>query len=1386
MPFGEEKQFDPVSTDPFENDVYTRVDMRPGWQAFVDDFRAAFPAAQENLTTYGNFSAAAGEDFAHWQANNSFYTPEPEPGYDALNDPQTKGYEEQAPRYVMSRSRAETAVILKRLNQIQDNNQTISESGWGGFAATLAAGLLDPVNLIPLGRFAVTAKSGRVAAGALEGAAVGAGISAVQDTAASVGQGVPKSGEEFALNMGANALLMAVLGGGSRLLGDVSGHPKIDALRDQLKADFDAALRGTDDIGHGGGPTSGGAAATRGTSLADETPVRSGVLWAEASDSLVGKPGVRTAVSPSLEVRWAARDLAETPIRFEGERNGKRAPLSAETALKQWQGKLATAIEDMDRLFLEYRGKRNTFFGALQTGVRDIPANVRDISRTSAPQVAQPGAMLTKYQFKEQVALAMRRGDQHPIEQVAAAARKYRAVSNELKERAIAAGLLEPEVNVKDTADSHLQRVWDTEKIKARRTMPDGEGFQQRLARHFRQEKADEIARDPAEIDKWRKYAEAAAENLKRVEPLITLSKKGLESAVERLKTLKASRPAAKATDKVLEKQIERLGRELSYASTRAERLTPTGKLAADDPLRQRIEDARALANKKLREPERIVEAIRAKGGVIDTGGDLRASGALPINRKGGIIATKEDGGLSLDVMARELAEEEKWLDPQFDADGAVDDSELVQKLKDAVREDLSADGGNARPVYNEVRDAEQIDRYKAAQETLDEIREAGAKPSMPNEEIAYRMGAIDTYVADTPVKRERGRGAQFYERRVKDNFDRLERDFTKARLEKRAIEDETKAAREFAERARNEIEALRKERAASRRQERHYSGALERRKSLLGVGDDEFDAMAASATDHILGNGQRPLYYPIPVEMAGSLKERVLSVKDIDFEDFLENDVERVMRLHTKSMGADIELADRFGTPDMKDTFDRVRDQYNSLRNTAAARIREREPNITEKALASQMERVNKTLNKRLNQDIEDLTIMRERLQGIAGQPKNPEGFAWRAGRVLRGLNVVIKGGGFLLASIPDIGAVRMLSDSYARMAGPGLAGLVRKTRGVKLLDEEVRAAGVALDMVLHSRLAALTEVGGHFDKHSRFERFVDAAADSSGFINGLSIWTDAMKGMAGRMSTVRTMDAIEAMVGGTIKDIERRRLLWLGIDENIARDMWEQAQRHGFREAGVFAPETAKWTNSELRSIFLGSIAKDVDSTVVTPGIGDRPNWMSTGWGQMIGQFRSYTMSSMTRITMRGLQQADRNVAHAFAMMVTMGMLSYYLKTPPERRSDNLAVVVKEGIDRSGALGWLFEANNMLEKTSGLGISPLLGQPQSQRFYSRSVLGTLGGPSVGLGEDLFIAATRAVQGKMEPQDQKRLARITPYWNLFYFRWLREQFPDEGEGDFR
>jgi hypothetical protein len=148
--------------------------------------------------------------------------------------------------------------------------------------------------------------------------------------------------------------------------------------------------------------------------------------------------------------------------------------------------------------------------------------------------------------------------------------------------------------------------------------------------------------------------------------------------------------------------------------------------------------------------------------------------------------------------------------------------------------------------------------------------------------------------------------------------------------------------------------------------------------------------------------------------------------------------------------------------------------------------------------------------------------------------------------------------------------------------------------------------------------------------------------------------------------------------------------------------------------------------------------------------------------------------------------LQRRDAAVLQGVIAQVAMGMIGYkiYSAVSGRETSDRPQDWVKEGISRSGILGWLDEGNQFAAKfTSGQAdMYKIIGADKPlSRYSSRSALSQALGPSWGKLENAVQLVQAASNGQMTQSDLHAARRLLPFQNLFYIRSLLDQVEEKG-----
>ena len=535
---------------------------------------------------------------------------------------------------------------------------------------------------------------------------------------------------------------------------------------------------------------------------------------------------------------------------------------------------------------------------------------------------------------------------------------------------------------------------------------------------------------------------------------------------------------------------------------------------------------------------------------------------------------------------------------------------------------------------------------------------------------------------------------------------------------------------------------------------------AAEKADEFSRLTDAEIKGIVDETINTILGNSSgRVPYDSIVSGPRGPLKERLLQIESGRIQDFLELDIEQALRSQVRTMSADVEIARKFGTVDMAEQIRKINDEADAKISQAKT------PKERQKLEASRKAAV---------RDVEGI---RDRLRGQYALPDNPDGIVLRAGRVIRNLNYVRLLGGMTISAIPDVGKP-LFRYGLTRTFRDGFVPLVTNFRSFRLAADEVKAAGTALDMVLDSRVMALADVNSDFGRHSKFERGLGAVSQRFGLVSLMAPWNSTVKQFTGMITMNYFLRAAQKVANGTATQKELAALAAANIDTDMAGRISKQFKLYGDEQGGVLLAKAGDWDDALARESFRAAVVRDVDRVVVTPGQ-DKPLWMSTELGKVIGQFQSFGVSSIQRTTLAGLQQRDAATLSGIIMMLGLGAVTYKLKMDAagKETSDDPAVWAVEAFDRSGLIGWLMAVNNAAEKvTRGtVGLSAITGE-QVSRYASRNATASLLGPTLGTVQDILDVTGSTVSGDFQKSDARKLRQLIPGQNLFYLRDLFNQ----------
>lgn len=527
----------------------------------------------------------------------------------------------------------------------------------------------------------------------------------------------------------------------------------------------------------------------------------------------------------------------------------------------------------------------------------------------------------------------------------------------------------------------------------------------------------------------------------------------------------------------------------------------------------------------------------------------------------------------------------------------------------------------------------------------------------------------------------------------------------------------------------------------------------------LIGVGDNEVPDFIAPIT-------------------RGVLKEKLLDIPDNVAAKYLENDIGKIINTYTRQMGSQIAFTRKFGDATLKNAFQKLDDEFNQAMRDAQGN-----------------EKISNQLAKQYKQDKKDLSEMRDLLRGTYVRSKDPDGILSQAATVIKDLNFMSKMGGVLFSSIPDISR-NIMVNGFQDAFGDLTARLSLPKNLKKMQREELQEMGFDFEAVMASRLATLADVSDPHARGTALTRLTGTMSAGFSKLTMINAWNDIMKNWAATTTQRRILKNIDNAVAGKLSAKDKAYFNYLGINKDIAGVIAEQFKKHGTTKDGAFISGIKNWDDTNIVNhaarIYKGALRKEADTIIVTKGISDVPSFANTPVGSLILQFRSFIFAANQRVLLRGMQDADANVLMGVIISIAAGMVIAAIKkaeydvskklTGEKNKKEDLAnwtasKWVQEGVDRSGLLGIIWEANNIYEKAGGFGLTQAMGNAPVSRYQSRNIAGAIFGPTIGTAADagsfVGVANSTLTGREVTNADIKSIRNIIPFQNLIGVKHL-------------
>jgi hypothetical protein len=1270
-----------------------------------------------------------------------------DPDFDLFKRLKDDGIEDQTDSYLdVFNSRAYEA-RRAQLDMETKDREVLDAAGFWGDLASLGAAVLTPTNLLPGGTIYRGIKGGyAVGKSALS---VGAAAAAGATVSEAVLQGTQqeRTVAESAFAIGGSALLGGLLGAGAaKFLNGAQRRVASRGLDDLVRNDVpdELAANEAEVAGIIGQAESVGAAKVF-TDTVDDLSVAGKAAGAVSKMTSAARlnPGIRLIESPSAWVRHVATRLVPNTMylkkTLEGETSGPAAETLRDVAA---DSAIARVIPEQKALYKAYR---------------------------------QDGGKLNYQEFRQAAGRAARREDKDPNKFIAGAAQTWRKnVLEPFKDEAIKLGLLPADVDVK-TAASYLSRLWNKKAIE------DREGdFKGIVRNHVR----GQVEREVVKLTKSRDIRKAAIEReIADIEMPAPERARLLESIPEDLKKLQADNPQFAAIDEAIRPFREK-ERALRGADRSAERGTGsfTGR-PGELPSAADTDAAKALQ-------------VQIKQ-LVDEAGDDYADYVTKRN-----MLRKQLSRVRNNIVGR-TDQVEKLRQGIADTEAAnVDRLWRMHRSVTLLMERIERESPEAwADELSDLRTqfAQTLDRSNTAHERLADGKAKAAEQAAKAAEKGEVVKAVE--VDEAALKQEVAFLSAEQKRlekmgRQADEIGRLEdidpeeavrgiQTLIERRISQAAevVENEAKRMQAMAARMKESDPELLKKRVTSLQSrlqdiDRKFNDRVD-----IGLGgtpakgadgklvfDDYVEDIVRNIYNTVTGRkSEQDVPRDIVASDRGPLKERTFNIPDWMVEDFIENDIELVGRRYARIMAGENEIVRAFpgDKPDLKNTFAKVDEDYDAMRSRVDA-----DPNLSAAEKSSQRA----ALNARRKDDKVNLEFLRDMLRG-AYKVRENQTFGARVLRQAGVFNYIRSMGGVVASSLSDPARI-IMTQGLGRYMEMGVKPLMGQLKGIKLSVEESRFAGIA-EKILHGRLATMAELTDPHAINSPFERLMENVQTGFSKATLMPLWNDFQKLMTSAIVQNRVLKGSTnyAKLGKK----ERAYLAFLDIDEDMARRIAGQFDKHGMVEDGIRIANSDHWEDTVAQRAWRAAIRKEADATIVTRGIADVPKSMhGIPLVRAMLQFKSFSLASHQRAFMRGLQGAELGTdggrmgqLAGFLSASAIGMFIYWLKSVESNRdySDNPGRWIAEGVDRSGLLSLAFDINNTVEKSFGIGAYAALAAAfpdkeqggKASRYLVRSTAASLMGPTGDFVDTLINVARGMTDGDLKDSDINSFARLAP-----------------------
>lgn len=493
------------------------------------------------------------------------------------------------------------------------------------------------------------------------------------------------------------------------------------------------------------------------------------------------------------------------------------------------------------------------------------------------------------------------------------------------------------------------------------------------------------------------------------------------------------------------------------------------------------------------------------------------------------------------------------------------------------------------------------------------------------------------------------------------------------------------------------------------------------------------------------------------------NLLGREIPLTNRELSDFIIHDIEVVMGIYSRRMGASIEMVNKYGSRLLDEQLD-------SLRATLQDQGYD-----------------GKTIQKIIEQQ-EDL---RDRVLGRF-HGKDPMSWDNRTARALKNYGSLTLMGRGIYSQTMDI-ARTVATEGF----GPLFKAFHTAMRGEMrsaVRGAYAKQAGEAMELVNARWMAQMIDNDSALTvtNQTMLERGLAAAQSPLFKLNMMNPFTVVWKEFTSVMTSHMLLDEATKVAAavrsgktmGTLSKSELKMAQHLaswGIDLRGAQLLADMPIEKT-EGSGLYLANLENWSGrggERARELFLGALSGNIRSAVVTPGPLQRAAIMDGVFrigGKRVEapllslpfQLMSFTMASSAKLTHAMLSGRDRNVAVTLGALLVGGYFATWLKSGDNFDRMDWKEIALQSFENSSILGWLGDVYRRTEDLTGYGPRAALGMKDLGENQVSDEIGTVAGPAVGV-------LSGAVEAFINPELEERqrasmIRRAIPFSGIVWW----------------